>query len=396
MKHSFLRIAALFLALLLIFCLSACNTPETPDNGGAPSTGDPNNPGASGGSASIKNLIIIIGDGMGAEHIAAAELVYGRDYAFTQWQQVSVNTNSLASNKYATQITDSAAAATALATGTLTYNNYVGMDTAGKKVTNIMEIARDLGKATGVVTTDTLSGATPAGFSGHAKNRNDATQIITSQFGSDINLFCGQTDQNYASRKSAIEYHGYTYCDDFSKRDTVMNGDMAFCQFDIDLDSVNDVDLKDVATFAIDFLSRDEDGFVLMIEQAHIDKVSHSNQFAAMAYRANSLADTVDAVIAAVGDRNDTAVLVTADHETGGLSVSADESLYSDKYSTEAGGKISYHFSSTNHTDDNVLLFVHGITPDFKKFDYYGSSHLIKNTDIFYLMKSLVEAGKCP
>lgn len=87
------------------------------------------------------------------------------------------------------------------------------------------------------------------------------------------------------------------------------------------------VSLKDASKFAIDFLAKDEDGFVLMIEQAHVDKYSHKNDFGNMVKAMKALNDTIAMILDWIGDRNDTAIIVTADHETGGLSVSKQNNL---------------------------------------------------------------------
>ena len=101
----------------------------------------------------IKNLIIVIGDGMGPIHITSGEMADGKDYSFTSWESSRCNTDSV--NASGTQVlTDSAASATALATGTLTINGYVGKDPEKKDLTTIMDIAKEMGKSVGVVTTD--------------------------------------------------------------------------------------------------------------------------------------------------------------------------------------------------------------------------------------------------
>ena len=105
-----------------------------------------------------------------------------------------------------------------------------------------------------------------------------------------------------------------------------------------------------------------------------------------------SLFDTVDTVMSWVGDRTDTVVLITADHETGGLAVSGSGNALAHTYTT-ATGDFSYLFSSGSHTDSHVKLFVHGFDANFRKYVHYGSEHLIKNTDIFLMMKEILDEG---
>jgi alkaline phosphatase len=330
---------------------------------------------------------------MGLEHIAAGEMYTGADFKFTDWQRTSVNTDSVGTNGKGPVLTDSAAAGTALATGKLTVNSYIGKDHTGMDVLTIMDKAsKTYKKSTGVVTTDSLLGATPSAFSAHSTNRNDSATIFSTQVASGVDLLCGSTDSYCTSRKATIESNGYTYCDNFSKVKNTMSADKTYWQFDL-AGATATVALCNVAVQAMNYLDQDTDGFVLMIEQAHIDKYSHSNDFDGMVKSVKSLNDTVEAVLAWIGERNDTAILITADHETGGLNVSS-EARFNSRYSNSlAAGldKIYYNWSSGNHTNSKVGLFVYGIEVDFSQFDYYSSHHLIKNTDVHNLMVDVLE-----
>ena len=121
--------------------------------------------------STVKNVILIIGDGMGVEHISAAQMCTGEAFCFRDWQYASVNTDSVNEDGQGSVLTDSAAAATAMATGSLTVNGYVGKDSRGVDLSTVLDEARRLGKATGIVTTDALYGATPAAFSAHSFTR---------------------------------------------------------------------------------------------------------------------------------------------------------------------------------------------------------------------------------
>ena len=325
---------------------------------------------------------------MGIEHITAGEMYCKSDFVFTNWQYTSVNTDSVNTSGNGPVLTDSAAGGTALATGTLTVNGYIGKDHKGNNVETILDAAKALNKATGVVTTDALHGATPSAFSGHSISRSDAATIVTSQLTSGVDLLCGTTDSKCTSRVSEIEAAGYTYCDDFDDIDDTLSEDKAYWQFSLaGVDA--DIELCEVTLKAIEFLEQDEDGFVLMIEQAHIDKYSHNNDFTGMVKSMSSLNDTVNAVMDWIGDRTDTAVLVTADHETGGLTVSS-QNRYTKSF-IDKNTRIYYNFSSGDHTNSKVGLFVYGVKVDFSEFGYYGSQHLIKNIDVYNLMFNILE-----
>ena len=146
-KSLFSKIIALALAFVVgLFTIGCAETPPPENTYGE-----------------IKNIILIIGDGMGVEHISAGEIYEGKEYDFTNWKYVSSNTNSTDSlGKMFNITTDSAAGGTALATGSLTVNYKVGKDRKGNDLYTILDYAAAQGKKTGIVTTDYITGATPA------------------------------------------------------------------------------------------------------------------------------------------------------------------------------------------------------------------------------------------
>ena len=293
-------------------------------------------------SGEIKNIILIIGDGMGPEHIEAGQIFENTTYGFTKWNGSYCNTDSLHSNGSVGKLTDSAASATALATGNLTFNGHLGIDADGKVLNTIMDFAKNADKSVGVVTTDYLYGATPSGFSAHSKDRNDSDTITRTQATSEVDFLCGLNSSFYsAEHVELLEKNDYYYSNDLTDKDTIMSSEKVFLPVNIENGKSDAAELKDVAELAIEYLDRDEDGFVLMIEQAHIDKYSHSNDIEGMLKRVESLNDTVEAVMEWMGERTDTAVIVTADHETGGLT---------DDFTYTSGG----------HTGVNVPVFAYG------------------------------------
>ena len=340
----------------------------------------------------IKNVIYIIGDGMGLEHIAAGQLAYETDYAFEEWQFASVNTDSLTSGgRNQSELTDSAAAGTALATGVVTLNGYVGKDQNGNDLSTVLDYAKQKGKLTGVISTDYLYGATPAAFSAHSTDRDDYLTILTSQITSNVDLLCGQTSTSQALSDTVITqngYRAYTSLDEI--RAHAPGSGKLYCTLDMEETSLTEapVKLSDVATAALNALDS-ENGFVLMIEQAHIDKASHNNQFEQMAQAVNSLNDTVNAILAWLGDRTDTAIVLTADHETGDLSVSGSKTL---PYSATLPNHttVYYRFNSTSHTKANVGLFLYGADVQIERISYFKTPYTVKNSDICNIVKRLI------
>lgn len=347
------------------------------------------------GAKKIKNVVLIIGDGMGLEHIEAGETVYGKNYEFTEWDSVLSDTNSLDKDGNATVVTDSAASATAIATGTVTINGYVGRDKDGNDLETILDYAKDEGKKTGILTTDKLYGATPAGFSAHSDSRDNTEEIVNSQLESGVDFLCGSLSAICSQKTDKMKENGYTYFDTIGKAKSKMNNaEKMYGQLELEGDKKGDdaVLLKDAALVALDFLDN-KNGFVLMIEQAHVDKRSHSNDFEGMADMVNSLNETVSAVVEWAKDRNDTAIIVTADHETGGLSVGK-EGEFTSKSTTKNGENISYLYRSEDHTDSQVGLYIYGTKFDFATLPNKESAELIKNADVHNIIKEILDQPK--
>ena len=123
-----------------------------------------------------------------------------------------------------------------------------------------------------------------------------------------------------------------------------------------------------------------------MIEQAHVDKYSHKNDFDNMVKAMKALNDTIAMILDWIGDRNDTAIIVTADHETGGLSVSKQNNL-PNKYDS-ASGTVYYAWEKKSHSDSDVGAFFFGIDFKVADYSYFNSEFLLKNCDIPKIIKA--------
>ena len=143
---------------------------------------------------------------------------------------------------------------------------------------------------------------------------------------------------------------------------------------------------------ALEYLSKDEDGFFLMAEGSHIDHGGHSNDISYMLRELLAFDDGVKAVLEWAKDRDDTVVIVTADHETGGLELYGDiteETLFE---LDETGYRTykNFEWTTTGHSATDVYCFVNGADIDFASYSF-GTDERIKNTDIFQIMKDLLE-----
>lgn len=210
--------------------------------------------------------------------------------------------------------TDSAAAATAMSTGVKTANGKIARK-RGKDLMTISEYAMSLGKATGIIATETLTGATPAAFSAHAGNRGNKKEIILSQLGSGIDLFIGEGAGDYDPYAEKIVANGYTRITNPSLLDK--NANKLFANVDVGIGE-EQPSLAFLCGFALEFLyEKSGNGFFLMAEGSRIDKRSHANDLEGMIKQLLAFDDAVRAVYERLPPN--TVLLVTADHETGAL-----------------------------------------------------------------------------
>ncbi len=323
-----------------------------------------------------KNIIYIIGDGMGKNHIENTKLYMGVDKLGFESGYVGDVTTHSASDK----ITDSAASATALATGVKTNNKHVGIDPSGNRLKNIMESSHERGRRTAIVTSDYLSGATPAAFSSHAEDRKDIYDIMDCQADGTMDLLIGKHDSTYMSTKRIFTDKGYVYTEDLAgiralSRDSKIVGNILNFGSPYDPSIKNAVSLKSLVEYALDYLtSSDDTPFTLMVEGAYIDKHSHDNDIMPMIYAMMDLNDTLDYVIDWAGKRDDTVIIFTADHETGGLGIADSKDTLFDSL-----------YTSDDHTSANVPLYVFNFDTDKTSFD---------NTDVYKIAEAALNYEK--
>ena len=313
----------------------------------------------------IKNIIFMIGDGMGENHIIAGELYKGE----------KLNIQKIKNRSYVTThstetVTDSAAAATALATGYKTNNGMIGKDQYGNNLENLIEFANKKGMRTGIVCTQKLNHATPASFSVHNLDRGNYDEIAQSQIESCIDLMLGGGRQYFSKYKTKMSENDFDWVNDIYELKAVNKDRKVIGTFAEDALSVeeNRISLSDLTKEAISRLENDS-GFFLMVEGSDIDTYSHGGD---ISKTLNEIIDFDNAVFVAkkyVDENPDTLLIVTADHETGGLNL---EGVTTAEQLTN-----SLFTSGGSHTSANVLLFAYGMgAKDLTKYD------LIDNTSI--------------
>ena len=335
--------------------------------------------GSDGHSREFENIILVIGDGMGENHILNAIDYYNlATPSFMADQQGYIITDSLSGT------TDSAAGGTALATGTKVFNGSVAQHD-GVDLQRITDIAKAAKMKTGVVTTDTLLGATPSAFSAHALNRSDEDDILTTQATSKIDLLLGQYSGKYQYYEDYFLDEKYTIVsteDDLqaNKNKKKLIGHFKEIASEYIPGNADDFQLKEMTQFAVEYLEN-KNGFFLMVEGAYIDKHSHSNAFEQAMAEMRSLIDTLEYLYNYAADGK-TAIFFTADHETGGLKrLESDTENYYSLY------------TSTDHTSTNVPLFVKNYAFDVQNFGY-AAGQIPQNTVVFEACKSIIQGNK--
>ncbi|MGA8943801.1 MAG: alkaline phosphatase [Thermoactinomyces sp.] len=305
----------------------------------------------------VKNVILMVGDGMGRAQRDAIRLssvgLQGETAMDTMPYVGSVHTNSADPEEF---VTDSAAAATAMAAGVKTYNGAIGVDSQQKPVETVLEKARKLKKATGLVTTGQVTDATPAAFAAHVKDRDDQSEIarqFLEKSGPDVILGGGEdywypagnpgrhpdhpaddpSEGSKGTKGNLVEQAkrmGYQYV---SNREELQkaNGSKLLglfaneemFQYDTEAgDKYNPlVSLPEMTDKALETLSGNRNGFFLLVEEEGIDSMCHVNN-AELAIEAGKQFDKAVARAKEFARKHgNTLVIVVGDHETGGFTI---------------------------------------------------------------------------
>ena len=377
----------------------------------------------------IKNVIVFIGDGMGPNHVKAAEIYAGREMTFSDdnnsnWTYHAYsNTDSLASNGftldesksllkpgenpslyddspspygsganpsgYISPYTDSAAGGTAISTGVKVTNGRLAKDNYGRNIESLVDIAHGLNKKTGVLTSDNLAGATPASFLANAYSRHETDAIIESASKSNADLIIAQNLSNWTNNQANYEtmYRNAGFdniCYDVNSLNIDANRELCLLPA-IMPDGDRTVTLAELTAYALDSLDN-ENGFFLMVEGSNIDKQSHSNQPLAMINELLSFEHAVRTAEMWATGRNDTLIVVTADHETGALT-------FDENTATKETIINDMKFLSYNHSRTRVTIDVFGDISEFTnkysdEFNTLEGKPYLDNTDIFKLCAS--------
>ena len=293
-------------------------------------------------SSHAKTIILFIGDGMGDEHRKA-----GRWASVGQSGHLAMDTlphlGWLQTASADKSITDSAASASAMATGVKTDNGHISVDPGEAILETILEIAEARGMATGLVTTVQISHATPAAFAAHVPDRNMYTEIALQMIESGVDVLLGGGEDEFLPTAeigcypeagergdgrnliTEAQAAGFTYvCDaaGLASVDPLTDDRLLGLFADEGMMRPFSPSLAALTEKAIDILSRDPEGFFLMVEGGQIDWAGHANDGANVIGDVIGLDEAVQEGLDYAAIHPDTLVIVTADHETGGMAAS--------------------------------------------------------------------------
>ncbi len=323
----------------------------------------------------VKNVILLIGDGMGLAQIYAG-MTANKGWLHLEKCTVVGLSKTNSADRY---ITDSAAGATAFATGKKTNNGSVGVDSLGRPVTTVLEIAEQRGLSTGLVATTAITDATPASFIAHQPSRDLGEAIAADFLKTDIDVFIGAGLNHFKTRvdkrdlTSELKKNGYDVLYDINEVVKVNSGKLAGFVSDQRWSRGRGDQLLKSTKTAIRILEQNKKGFFLMIEGSQIDDAGHDNNSNQVIEEMLDFDNVIGEVLSFAEKNGETLVVITADHETGGYTL-VDGNLQT--------GRVEGRFSTEGHTSVMVPVFAYG--PGAETFT--GIYH---NTKIFdKLMKA--------
>jgi alkaline phosphatase len=338
-----------------------------------------------------ENIILFIGDGMGVSHITVGKIVRGK-INLERFSVIGLVTTHSANRL----ITESAAAATALATGYKTNNRAISVSVDKEPLKTLFEYAKELGKSIGVVVTSSVTHATPAAFIAHAEDRRQHVDIAEQIANSSIDVLIGggwayfvPATNEGSERKdqknllSTLETRMSVILADDKLAAHTETQKLAALLAPKGLPKATDRDYSLARLFqtAIHILSKNRNGFVLMVEGSQIDPAAHDHDQQHLIAELIDFDGAVGAGLDFAQKNRRTLILVTADHETGGLAVHG-RSIKNRQVASTA-------FTTTGHTATMVPLFAYG--PGSERFNGIQDNARVGQQLIELLMKKEVK-----
>lgn len=327
----------------------------------------------------VKNVILMIGDGMSLMHIQAAWTV-NRGRLWLENAQAVGLSKTPATNRL---ITDSGSGGTSLASGYKTSYHAVGVDPTGKPLKSLVDYAKEAGKSAGVAVTCRLWDATPCDFLSHNIDRDKEQELLAEMMNSPVDFVFGGGAKFFNKRDDGrdlfkeLQKKGYHVSRTFEDlQNNVKSGKVYCVPFDVDTplpDERGDL-LARASLKGIELLNQNKNGFFMMIEGSQLDDYGHFNQLNMLMKETLDFDQTIGKMMQWAAQDGETLVVVTADHETGGMTVHGGDL---------ATGTVKAHFSTKDHSGTMVPVYAFG--PGSEYFTGF-----MDNTDIFWKIKKLL------
>lgn len=331
----------------------------------------------------VKNVILMIGDGMSLMHVYTAWAAN----CGKLWLENAQATGLSKTWAVKKLVTDSGSGGTSLATGVKTVYHAVGVDPEGKPLTSLVDVAKELGKDAGMAVTCRLWDATPCDFCCHNIDRDKEEELVGDYPTSGVDFVFGGGAQKFTNRKDGRDifkelqkkgYHVSRTLDDFFAYDK--NSRIFAVPYDKDTplpDERGDL-LARASMKGISLMNQNKNGFFMMIEGSQLDDYGHFNQLDLLMKETLDFDQTVGEVMKWAAKDGETLIVVTADHETGGLTLvngNKDE------------GRVECCFSTKDHSGAMVPVYAFG--PGAENF-----TGIFENTDVFKKIKKLMTEGE--
>lgn len=326
----------------------------------------------------VKNVILMIGDGMSLMHVYSAWTANRGKLNLDNCQVVGLS-KTYCSDKL---ITDSGAGGTALATGQKTNYHSVGVDTEGKPLKSLIDLASESGKSSGIAVTCRLWDATPATFCCHNSDRDNEAEIILDYVNSKVDYVFGGGSKLFENRKDGrnvfkeLRKKGFQTPRVWEDIEKIKSGKVFAVVDSVDtpLPAIRKDLLARASLKGIELLNQNKNGFFMMIEGSQLDDYGHFNDLDLLMQETHDFDRTIGKIYEWAARDGETLVIVTADHETGGLTL-VDGDLEK--------GKIVCKFSTDGHS--GVMVPVYAFGPGSENFN-----GIYENTAIFDKIKNLL------
>ncbi|MGA0273519.1 MAG: alkaline phosphatase [Flavobacteriaceae bacterium] len=319
------------------------------------------------------NIILMIGDGMGLTQISSGMYANGNQTSLEECSFIGLS-KTAAANRL---VTDSAASGTAMACGVKTYNGVLGLDTKNTPHKSILEFCKEKGYTTALLATSSILHATPASFYAKVTSRREYETIAFQLSQHQVDYFVGGGKKFFIDRKDKRnlinEMTKYTFVETLEEYEASSGPKIGFLTYDEEPPSLMEgrvPSLNELTVLTLEKLKATEKPFFMMVEGSQIDWGGHDNNLDYVVSEFKEFDTTIRKVLEFAKEEGNTLVIITADHETGGLALTNGDI---DK------GKVKGSFNTEGHSATMVPVFSFG-----KHAALF--SGIYENTEIFHKM----------